>query len=121
MWVQSCIVTWQDLLLSLLSTHVILDVSPIDQIDRIFQQGEVSLRTDSCIILGVLIHVLIFCFIILLLEGSLESHKSSLTIFRSTCHDVRGGLCFVSLGALLLVLTGGVLTKACEIKLVPWY
>ena len=64
---------------------------------------------------------MIFCFIILLLEGSLESHKSSLTIFRSTCHDVRGGLCFVSLGALLLVLTGGVLTKACEIKLVPWY
>ena len=98
---QSCIVTWQDLLFSLPSTHGILDVSPIDQIDRIFQKGEVSFRTDSCIILGVLIHVLIFYFIILLLEGSLESNISSLTIFPSACHDVKGGSCFVSLGALL--------------------
>ena len=43
-----------------------------------------------CIIVGVLYHVLMFYFIIWLLESSLGSHKSSLTIFSSTWCSIKG-------------------------------
>ena len=56
--------------------------------------GKISPHLHPCIIVGVLSYVLILCFVISLLEGSLESHQSSLTIFsRIRCH-IAGGPCF---------------------------
>ena len=53
--------------------------------------GEVHPQRHPCINVGVLSHILIFHFVICLLEGSLESHQSSLLIFPcSRCHIKEG-------------------------------
>ena len=59
--------------------------------------------------------ILIFYLIIWLVEGSLESHQSSLTIFSSTwCYIKGGSSCILSSVVLVLVLRGGAWRIACK-------
>ena len=57
-------------------------------------RGEVTPYLHSCVNVGVLSCVLIFHFIIWLLEVSLKYHQSSLTICPSTWCHIKGSPCF---------------------------
>ena len=85
-------------------------------------EGEVIPHLHDCIIVGVFSHVLIFYFIICVLEDSRKYHKSSLTIFSSTWYHIKGGSCFYYVAsALVLVLRRRIWKVPCEINLLPWY
>ena len=69
--------------------------------------GGVSPRLHPCIIVGVLSHVFIFCFIIWLLKGSIKLHQSSMTIFSRQWCNIKDPY-FLFPGALVLVLRGAI-------------
>ena len=69
--------------------------------------GEVNPYLHSDIIVGVLYHVLIIYLIICILEGSLESHQSSLTIFSHTWCNIKAGPCFCFVAWCVDIATNG--------------
>lgn len=84
--------------------------------------SEVSRHLHSCIIMGVLSYILIFYFIIWLLEVSLKYLQSSLTNFSAPEAFSRVFRAFIlSPGVLVLILSGVVCKIVCEIDLALWY
>ena len=83
---------------------------------------EVNSHLCPYIILGVLSHALIFYFIIWLLEGSLESYQTWLTIFSSTWCHIKDRPGFFTARCICIGTKWWCTWKiASEIDLVPWY